>query len=112
MYWYGNVNGIHDASLSGANFLHGQACVRQVSGMTCSACSSAVEAALDAVPGVDNAVVSLIQQQARVEYDTAATTPVRLDICKQLTELCSWKRVHFLCRTGLEVLMVSTCMRF
>ena len=60
---------------------------RQVSGMTCSACSSAVEAALDSLPGVDNAVVSLIQQQARVEYDTAAATPVRPDICKQITEL-------------------------
>ena len=51
-------------------------CPAQVSGMTCSACSSAVEAALDAVPGVGNAVVSLIQQQARVEYDTAAANPV------------------------------------
>ena len=49
----------------------------QVSGMTCSSCSSAVESALDAVPGVGNAVVSLIQQQARVEYDTTAVTPVR-----------------------------------
>lgn len=57
--------------------------------MTCSACSSAVEAALDAVPGVDNAVVSLIQQQARVEYDTAAATPVRpLESIIQYTELC------------------------
>ncbi|EIE22528.1 copper-translocating P-t [Coccomyxa subellipsoidea C-169] len=50
----------------------------QVSGMTCSSCSSAVESALDAVPGVGNAVVSLIQQQARVEYDTTAVTPDEL----------------------------------
>ncbi|KAK9904210.1 hypothetical protein WJX75_006837 [Coccomyxa subellipsoidea] len=50
----------------------------QVSGMTCSSCSSAVETALDAVPGVSNAVVSLIQQQARIEYDTAAVTPEEL----------------------------------
>ncbi len=49
----------------------------QVSGMTCSACCAMVEAALDALPGVANAVVSLIQQQARVDYATSVITSVR-----------------------------------
>ena len=40
----------------------------QIQGMTCSACCSAIESAVDASPGVIHAVVSLIQQQARVEY--------------------------------------------
>lgn len=44
--------------------------------MTCSACCAIVEATLGALPGVSNAVVSLIQQQARVEYDAAAVQPV------------------------------------
>jgi copper chaperone CopZ len=56
------------------------ALVLQVSGMTCSACCAAVEAELDALPGVANAVVSLIQQQARVDYDTSIITTVRCQL--------------------------------
>ncbi|KAK9826100.1 hypothetical protein WJX81_003066 [Elliptochloris bilobata] len=41
----------------------------RVSGMTCSACSATVEAALEAVPGVAHAAVSLLQQEALAEYD-------------------------------------------
>ncbi len=63
----------------------------QVSGMTCSSCSSAVESALDAVPGVGNAVVSLVQQQARVEYDTTAVTPVRPS---STTQASQWVQLH------------------
>ncbi|KAK9806592.1 hypothetical protein WJX73_005689 [Symbiochloris irregularis] len=40
----------------------------QVSGMTCSSCTHAVEEALQELPGVTSAVVSLVQQEARVEY--------------------------------------------
>lgn len=54
--------------------------------MTCSACCASVEAALDAVPGVVNAVVSLIQQQARVEYVSAAVTPVSFAILLENTD--------------------------
>lgn len=42
-----------------------------VQGMHCSACSSAVEAALAAVPGVQAAAVSLTVQQAEVRYRAA-----------------------------------------
>ena len=44
--------------------------------MTCSACCATVEATLDALPGVINAVVSLIQQQARVDYAASVVSPV------------------------------------
>ena len=44
--------------------------------MTCSACCAAIESALDALPGVTNAVLSLIQQQARIEYHPNLMTPV------------------------------------
>lgn len=43
-----------------------------VQGMHCSACSSAVEAALAAVPGVKSAAVSLATQQAEVRYSGTA----------------------------------------
>lgn len=36
--------------------------------MTCASCSAGVERALEAVPGVHHAVVSLLQQEARVEH--------------------------------------------
>ena len=56
----------------------------QVGGMTCSACCAAVESALDGLPGVTNAVVSLIQQQARVEYH-----PNVISVVSFLTPACS-----------------------
>ncbi|KAG2427556.1 hypothetical protein HXX76_012210 [Chlamydomonas incerta] len=40
-----------------------------IRGMTCAACSSAVEAALRAVPGVAEASVNLLAGQAAVKYD-------------------------------------------
>ena len=59
----------------------------QVGGMTCSACCAAIENALDALPGVTNAVLSLIQQQARIEYHPNLITPVgALRVC--LHEIC------------------------
>lgn len=36
--------------------------------MTCASCSAGVERALEAVPGVQHASVSLLQQEARVEH--------------------------------------------
>ena len=47
-----------------------------VAGMSCTACSSAVEAALLALPGVRSAAVSVVLQEARVEYDPALATEV------------------------------------
>lgn len=44
-----------------------------VGGMTCSACAAAVEAALHAVPGVQQASVSLVTGRAEVRYDPEAT---------------------------------------
>jgi hypothetical protein len=44
--------------------------------MTCSACSAAVEAALEAVPGVAHAAVSLLQQEALAEYDPKRASEV------------------------------------
>ena len=46
--------------------------------MTCGACTGAVERALSDSPGVSSAVVSLIQQEARVEYQAALTSEARL----------------------------------
>ena len=43
-----------------------------VQGMHCSACSSAVEAALQAVPGVQSAAASLTVHQAEVRYGAGA----------------------------------------
>ena len=38
----------------------------RITGMTCSSCSTAVEKALQAVPGVRSAAVSLVQSRAEV----------------------------------------------
>lgn len=50
----------------------------EVRGMTCSACSSAVEAALLALPGVSHAVVSLTTQQAEVAFSPAQLSTQQL----------------------------------
>ena len=52
----------------------------EVNGMHCSACSSAVEAALRALPGVQTAAVSLALRQAEVRClpGVAAPTPAEL----------------------------------
>jgi len=75
--------------------------VPQVGGMTCSACCAAVESALNALPGVTNAVLSLIQQQARVEYhanlitsvSTRLSTTSHPDSYSQLSSLCTFQTV-------------------
>jgi Cu+-exporting ATPase len=43
--------------------------------MTCAACQARVERTLAALPGVEDAVVSLMANQATVAFDPAATTP-------------------------------------
>lgn len=49
----------------------------RVEGMTCSSCSAAVESAVAGLPGVRHAAVSLLQAEARVEYDEGVTDEVR-----------------------------------
>ncbi|GBF98396.1 copper-transporting ATPase-like, partial [Raphidocelis subcapitata] len=49
--------------------------VLSVQGMTCGACTSAVEGALSALPGVFGVSVSLLQQSAEVNFDAAVTRP-------------------------------------
>lgn len=50
----------------------------QVGGMTCSACSAAVEAALRRRAGVARAHVALTTQEARVEYEPLLVKEVGL----------------------------------
>jgi Cu+-exporting ATPase len=50
----------------------------RIAGMTCSSCSSAVESALAATPGVRHASVSLTLQEAKVEYDPELANEVEL----------------------------------
>jgi Cu+-exporting ATPase len=49
-----------------------------ISGMTCAACQAHVQKALQKQPGVHDAVVNLMTQEATVDYDSAAVTPERL----------------------------------
>lgn len=49
-----------------------------VTGMTCAACSSSVERALRALPGVAAATVSAATEQAEVKYDAAVVSPGEL----------------------------------
>ena len=49
-----------------------------VSGMTCAACQARVQRTLQKQPGVDDAVVNLMMENATVTYDPDAITPDRL----------------------------------
>src|ERR1043165_5945834 len=46
-----------------------------VSGMTCAACQARVQRAIERVPGVHDAVVNLLMENATVDFDPAATSP-------------------------------------
>ena len=50
-----------------------------VTGMSCAACSAAVERAVNKLEGVDTAHVNLLANSMQVEYDAAAVTEA--DIC-------------------------------
>ena len=58
--------------------LPGQVVRMEVDGMHCSACSGAVERALEATPGVQKAAVSLTLKLAEVTYDPKLTDEVRV----------------------------------
>lgn len=49
-----------------------------VRGMTCAGCASGVKAALEKVPGVTKAEVSLEKNEASVTYEKGKTTPEAL----------------------------------
>ncbi len=49
-----------------------------VTGMTCAACSSRVQRALEREPGVADPSVNLMMRSANLRYDPAATSPERL----------------------------------
>ena len=50
----------------------------EITGMTCSACSSRVQRALEQTDGVSHAVVNLMTNSAAVDYDSAVTSPDQL----------------------------------
>ncbi|KAL4443875.1 hypothetical protein ABPG75_011612 [Micractinium tetrahymenae] len=50
----------------------------RVEGMTCSSCSAAVESAVAGLPGMRHAAVSLLQAEARVEYEEDLTNEAQL----------------------------------
>ncbi|HZL96015.1 MAG TPA: heavy metal-associated domain-containing protein, partial [Vicinamibacterales bacterium] len=49
-----------------------------VEGMTCAACQATVQRALTNAPGVTNAAVNLMTNEATVHYDPAGTNPAKL----------------------------------
>jgi P-type Cu+ transporter len=49
-----------------------------IEGMHCASCSNAIELALASEPGVTSASVNLLQNCARVTYDTSQTSPSKL----------------------------------
>jgi copper chaperone len=52
--------------------------IYRVEGMKCGGCAAAVKSALESVPGVEQATVSLEEKSARVVYDDGEATPARL----------------------------------
>ncbi len=49
-----------------------------ITGMTCGGCVNSVTRVLQAVPGVQQAAVTLVPSQAVVSYDAARTDPEKL----------------------------------
>lgn len=47
----------------------------KIYGMTCASCTSSIENTLLAIPGVEDAVVSLAMEEASITYDTSLTGP-------------------------------------
>lgn len=60
----------------------------RVTGMTCSACTSAVEGAISALPGVVRATVSLLQNKAHVVFDPSRVK-VRSIFFFSLVDVCA-----------------------
>ncbi|XP_030538021.1 probable copper-transporting ATPase HMA5 [Rhodamnia argentea] len=71
-----------------------QLCRIRINGMTCTSCSSTVEAALQAVQGVLKAQVALATEEAQVQFDPRATN---LGLLLKTIE-----------DTGFEAILVST----
>lgn len=55
-----------------------QVCRIQIKGMTCTSCSTAVESALKAIPGVQKAHVALATEEAQVHYNPNIVTHIHI----------------------------------
>ncbi|KAG5563186.1 hypothetical protein RHGRI_005817 [Rhododendron griersonianum] len=69
-------------------------CRIQIKGMTCTTCSTTVESALQAVPGVQKALVALATEEAEILYDPKVVS------CNQLIEAVE--------DSGFEAILIST----
>ncbi|KAL9406442.1 hypothetical protein Peur_003414 [Populus x canadensis] len=71
-----------------------QVCRIRINGMTCTSCSSTVEQALQAIPGVQKAQVALATEEAEVHYDP------KILGCNRILEAIN--------DTGFEAVLLST----
>ena len=62
----------------------------KVTGMHCSSCSTAVQNALTRLEGVMNASVSLLVQQAEVEYDPTRVQQVDMHLARTHCCFTEW----------------------
>ncbi|KAF3786475.1 putative copper-transporting ATPase [Nymphaea thermarum] len=69
-------------------------CRIRVKGMTCTSCSSTVESVLQAVHGVQKAVVALATEEAEIKYDAGLVS------CKKLIDVIE--------DTGFEAILITT----
>ncbi|CAN6448203.1 unnamed protein product [Victoria cruziana] len=69
-------------------------CRIRVKGMTCTSCSSTVESVLQAVHGVQNAVVALATEEAEIKFDADLVS------CKKLMDVIE--------DTGFEAFLITT----
>ncbi|XP_040990210.1 probable copper-transporting ATPase HMA5 [Juglans microcarpa x Juglans regia] len=71
-----------------------QVCKIHVNGMTCTSCSSTIESALQAIPGVQKAQVALATEEAEIHYSPKTVS------CNKLLETIE--------NTGFEAMLIST----
>ncbi len=67
----------HDAMMATADSRQPRSVVLDVAGMTCAACQARVQRTLQSEPGVTDATVNLMLNNATVRYHPDATTPSR-----------------------------------
>ena len=58
--------------------LESQSADFQITGMHCASCAARVERAVGALPGVDSAVVNLLQENLKVTFAPGAVAPEQI----------------------------------
>ena len=77
-----------------------------ITGMSCSACSTRIEKVVGKMSGVTNISVNLLKNNAHVEYDEGVVTPT--DICARVEKIGFGMSLHTAVPTAKKEKPVDT----